>query len=207
MLSSLQPKHGIMITMTGERSMFVASLRDVHLRMLQGAMEHPEGLLTPLASMTPEDHTRVSRDMVALGYAEFVSDVSFREEDVWYMEEAAHLLRITELGVMAVRERGEGKGQMEKRNDASSCELAEERPPSKDVSNVPVCSGGAALRVVAMLERPEGAFVEQIAEELGWRKHTVRGFLSQLRAKGFRIVSAAERGSGHGRPRMRYRLG
>ncbi len=38
--------------------------------------------------------------------------------------------------------------------------------------------------VLAMLRRPDGATVEQIAEATGWAQHTGRGFFAGLKKKG-----------------------
>ncbi|HYZ32759.1 MAG TPA: DUF3489 domain-containing protein [Crenalkalicoccus sp.] len=46
--------------------------------------------------------------------------------------------------------------------------------------------------VLAMLRRPEGATVAQIAEATGWAPHTVRGFFAGLKKKGIE-VSVLER--------------
>jgi hypothetical protein len=47
-------------------------------------------------------------------------------------------------------------------------------------------------QVLAMLRRPEGATVAQIAEATGWNSNTVRGFLAGLKKKGH-AVEALER--------------
>jgi hypothetical protein len=41
--------------------------------------------------------------------------------------------------------------------------------------------------VLAMLRRPEGATVAQIAEATGWAQHTVRGFFAGLKKKGHAV--------------------
>jgi len=41
--------------------------------------------------------------------------------------------------------------------------------------------------VLAMLRRPEGATVAQIAEATDWASHTVRGFLAGLKKKGIQV--------------------
>jgi hypothetical protein len=41
--------------------------------------------------------------------------------------------------------------------------------------------------VLAMLRRPEGATVVQIAEATGWAQHTVRGFFAGLKKKGHAV--------------------
>ena len=48
--------------------------------------------------------------------------------------------------------------------------------------------------VVAMLRRPEGATVEEVASAMGWQRHTVRGlFAGTLKKKlGLMLASAQE---------------
>ena len=49
-------------------------------------------------------------------------------------------------------------------------------------------------QVLAMLRRPEGAMVAQIAEATGWAQHTVRGFFAGLKKKGHAVeVKSRER--------------
>ena len=49
-------------------------------------------------------------------------------------------------------------------------------------------------QVLAMLRRPEGATVAQIAEATGWAEHTVRGFFAGLKKKGHAVeVMSRER--------------
>ena len=49
-------------------------------------------------------------------------------------------------------------------------------------------------QVLAMLRRPEGATVAQIAEATGWAQHTVRGFFAGLKKKGHAVeVKSRER--------------
>jgi len=47
--------------------------------------------------------------------------------------------------------------------------------------------------VLAMLRRPEGAAVAQIAEATGWAQHTVRGFFAGLKKRQGINVEIAER--------------
>ena len=56
--------------------------------------------------------------------------------------------------------------------------------------------GSKEAQVVSMLQRPEGATIEQIAAATGWQRHTVRGaFAGALKKKlGFEITSTKEEG-------------
>src|SRR5215467_3958384 len=49
--------------------------------------------------------------------------------------------------------------------------------------------------VIAMLQRPEGATVEEVASAMGWQRHTVRGLFSGTLKKklGLALASAKEK--------------
>ncbi len=51
--------------------------------------------------------------------------------------------------------------------------------------------------MIAMLKRPEGATIEQIAEAMGWQRHTCRGAMAgALRKKlGLTIISEKSEGA------------
>jgi hypothetical protein len=47
--------------------------------------------------------------------------------------------------------------------------------------------------VIAMLRRPEGATVDEVASATGWQRHTVRGvFSGTLKKLGLSLASAKE---------------
>ena len=48
-------------------------------------------------------------------------------------------------------------------------------------------------QVLALLRRPEGATIAQIAEATGWQPHTVRGFLAGLKKRHGIAVEVLER--------------
>jgi hypothetical protein len=54
--------------------------------------------------------------------------------------------------------------------------------------------------VISMLQRPEGATVEEVASAMGWQRHTVRGLFSGTLKKKLRLTLASateERGRVH----------
>ena len=51
-------------------------------------------------------------------------------------------------------------------------------------------------QVIAMLQRPEGATIEQICEATGWQQHTVRGtFAGAFKKRGLAITSSKNAGA------------
>ena len=53
------------------------------------------------------------------------------------------------------------------------------KPPSKQDAEI------------AMLQRPEGATVDEVASAMGWQRHTVRGFFSGTLKKKLRLTLAS----------------
>jgi hypothetical protein len=50
--------------------------------------------------------------------------------------------------------------------------------------------GSKAAQVVALLRRKNGATLSEIAEKMGWQKHTVRGFMAgTMKRAGYRVES------------------
>lgn len=46
--------------------------------------------------------------------------------------------------------------------------------------------------VIELLSRPQGASVEELMSATGWQKHSVRGFISNLKKKGGFKINLAE---------------
>jgi hypothetical protein len=65
--------------------------------------------------------------------------------------------------------------------------LAERATQTRSTGSRPPRTGTKQEAVLAMLRRPEGATVAQIAEATDWASHTVRGFLAGLKKKGIQV--------------------
>jgi DNA-binding MarR family transcriptional regulator len=65
---------------------------------------------------------------------------------------------------------------------------------AKSASEKPTPRAGTKqARMIELLERPEGATVEQIAEATGWQKHTIRGAISGALKKKLGLTVEATR--------------
>ena len=67
------------------------------------------------------------------------------------------------------------------------------RPPRDPAQRRKPREGTKQQQVLALLRRPEGSTVAQIAKATGWQAHTVRGFFAGLRKRQGIAVEAAER--------------
>jgi hypothetical protein len=63
---------------------------------------------------------------------------------------------------------------------------------------VAICAGTKQARIIAMLQRPEGATVAEIVEVTGWLSHTVRGSISGVLRKKLGLPISAEKVEGRG---------
>jgi biotin operon repressor len=68
-------------------------------------------------------------------------------------------------------------------------------PPATDdvsPSAAPSCSPAETsktARVIALLQRQDGASLDELVAETGWQRHTTRAALTSLRKKGYVIAS------------------
>ena len=76
---------------------------------------------------------------------------------------------------------------------------AEATNPEPQAQGPKLRNGTKQALMIAMLRRPEGATVEQIAEATGWRNHTVRGAMAGALKKKLGLEVTSEKVEGRGR--------
>lgn len=68
--------------------------------------------------------------------------------------------------------------------DAAAASELDAAPTSSTTPRRPT----KAVQVLALLQRPEGATLDELIEATGWQQHTVRAALTGLRKKGHEVV-------------------
>jgi DNA-binding MarR family transcriptional regulator len=63
------------------------------------------------------------------------------------------------------------------------------KPKPEATQAVTELKSSKKAQIHALLERPEGATIEEMAKLTEWKNHTVRGFLSMLKKAGFILTS------------------
>ena len=75
---------------------------------------------------------------------------------------------------------------------------AKPAPKAKKTAQAPASAprkGSKATQVIAMLQRKNGATLSEIAEKMGWQKHTVRGFMAgAMKKAGYQVESFKPKG-------------
>jgi biotin operon repressor len=86
--------------------------------------------------------------------------------------------------------------------DASDVDSASEGAAENDTdrtdaivpidSSAPAAKSTKTARLLALLQRADGASIEDLSSELGWQQHTTRAALTGLRKKGHEVSKAKE---------------
>ena len=91
--------------------------------------------------------------------------------------------------------KGAPKGQKSAtggKSKASPAKKASKAPkkPAKAQENAGPREGSKTAQVVAMLQRKNGATLAEIMDQMGWQKHTVRGFMAgAMKKAGYTVES------------------
>lgn len=161
-------------------------LNDLQLILLSNAAARENGSLVPFPDKFANEQTRVGRAIAALIKRGLVEEAPVTEPHLAFREEDQTLigLFITHAGRAAIG--GENLTASVDGDPAEqTCEaeaLAPARAPTK-----------AAL-VLGLLNRSEGATLDDLVAATGWLPHTTRAHLTGLRKKGH-TITRSKRGS------------
>ncbi|SIS91999.1 DUF3489 domain-containing protein [Phaeovulum vinaykumarii] len=156
------------------------------------ALPLPDGLVGAAAKM-------VVGKMIARGWLDEVEAKLRRGEPMWRETGDGHgtTLIATEAGLEAI-----GIEPMVA-NAVANVRKAKPKPePASDNANtakpVVIRAGTKQARIIAMLQRPEGASIAEIVAATGWLAHTVRGSISGALKKKLGLPITAEKVEGRG---------
>ena len=93
----------------------------------------------------------------------------------------------------------EAEAPAELESEAAIAEFAPAEATNAQPKAPKLRNGTKQALMIAMLRRPEGATVEQIAEATGWARHTVRGAMAGALKKKLGLTITSERTEGTAR--------
>lgn len=156
------------------------------------ALPLPKGLAGAAAKMA------VTR-MIGHGWLQEVDANLRRGEPLWRETGDGHgtTLVVTDAGLLAI-----GIEPVVVETVASARKAKPKPEPVQmpdDIANpVAIRAGTKQAQIIAMLQRPEGATVAEMAEATGWLAHTVRGCISGALKKKLGLPITAEKDEGRG---------
>lgn len=163
------------------------------------ALPLPEGLVGAAAKM-------VVGKMIARGWLEEVEANLCRGEPMWRETGDGHgtTLIATEAGLEAIGIEPVVANAVASARKAKTKAEPAQMPDDTDAAKpVAIRAGTKQAQIIAMLQRPEGATVAEMAEATGWQAHTVRGSISGALKKKLGLPFTAEKVEGRG---MVYKL-
>jgi len=156
------------------------------------ALPLPEGLVGAAAKM-------VVGKMIVRGWLEEVEANLRRGEPMWRETGDGHgtTLIATEAGLEAIGIEPLVASSVAIARKAKA--KAEPAPDDTDTAKpVVIRAGTKQAKIIAMLQRPEGATVAEMVEATGWLAHTVRGSISGSLKKKLGLPIAAQKVEGRG---------
>jgi hypothetical protein len=178
-----------------------AKLTDTQLVMLSAATQRDDRCLVASANLKGGTAQKVAAKLIAAGLAKEVRAEA--GTPVWRRDEQAgqsYSLKLTAAGAKAIVV-----------DDSSApCEGTEDRGPREQAATTePVITrlarvpsaprdGTKLARVIELLQRGDGATIDDLIAATGWLAHTTRAALTGLRKRGYAVTidrSDKERGS------------
>ncbi len=167
-------------------------LTDTHLVLLSAAAQHADGLLVRPDAMPDKAAQALARKLLRAGLAEAVPLSS--DQPPWSRDDENRPvgLRITAAGFSALGLEAGEPAAPEEPIAAGGERSASSRAPR---------TGTKQAHIIALLQREEGASLDDLIAATGWLPHTTRAALTGLRQRGYVLLkSAGEEG------RTRYRI-
>ncbi len=182
-------------------------LNDLQLVLLSSAAARDNGSLIPLPDNCTRDRARIGKAVSALLRRVLIEELPVTNRRLAWRDNDQEVLGlfITDTGRAAIGAEPESKpsdnvGDVSAATDqvaGAAAPAGKETQEGADAgaeAQAPVSiaprSGSKIAAVVALLEREEGATLDEIVEATGWLAHTTRAALTGLRKKGHTIVKA-----------------
>jgi len=154
-------------------------LNDLQLVLLSHAAQNETGSMLPLPAAAAQDQERTTRELKLLFRRKLVEEVEVTGHALCWRRDGDRLL-----GLQLTAAAREALGVDPEENGAAGPKVAAEEP---SVSSATPRAGSKFANVIALLEREQGATLEEMVHATGWLAHTTRAALTGLRKKGHTI--------------------
>ena len=154
-------------------------LNDLQLVLLSHAAKSENGSVLPLPDAATLDPQRTAKELKSLLRRKLVAEVETTDKArSWRSDGDLHFdLQLTDAAHEALGIEREDSGEADK---AESAPIVAAAPAPR--------AGSKIARVIALLQRKQGATLDEMIEATGWLPHTTRAALTGLKKKGHTIA-------------------
>jgi len=176
-----------------------AKLTDTQLVILSAASQREDRCLVAPKNLKGGAAQKVAAKLLAAGLVREIKTKTGME--AWRRDEEAgqeYSLKLTAAGLKAIAV-DEGDSQPSA-NTSASPSANEDSPKAKNAANMAETTGARAVRtsqaprqgtkiagVIALLQRDQGAKLDELIAATGWLPHTARAALTGLRHRGYDV--------------------
>ncbi len=158
----------------------MTSLNDKQTAILANAAGRRDGQLLPLPDDVKLKGGALAAVLRALERRNFVRCSA---DDTWV---------ITDAGCAAVNVKGPPP-VIESKDDNTASEAAPAEPDTDDATPMPLFRPGTRqAQILELLQRDQGADIDEIVLRTGWQSHSVRAVLTGFRKRGIEVTRAKE---------------
>jgi hypothetical protein len=163
-------------------------LTDTQLVLLSAAAQRKDRCLVAPETLKGGASQKVAKKLISMGLAKETK--AKRNDPIWRRDEqsgASYALKLTVAGARAIPSRVEARDAPDATESVSVGPHAPRR-------------GSKLAQVIELLQRDNGATVDELMAATGWLAHTTRAALTGLRKRGYAVAidrSDHERGSSY----------
>jgi hypothetical protein len=186
----------------------MTKLTETQTIILSAGARRPENIALPLPKgLAGAAATMVVTKMIEHGWLQEVDANLRRGVPLWRETDDGHgtTLVVTDAGLLAIGiEPVVASAVASARKAKPKPEPAQTPSDTGSTKPVAIRAGTKQAKIIAMLQRPEGATVAEMVEATGWLAHTVRGSISGALKKKLRLSVARQKVEG--RRALSYRI-
>jgi hypothetical protein len=176
-----------------EQEPVMPKLTDTQTIILSAGAQRPDNIALPLPKGLHGAAAKMAvTKMIAHGWLQEVDANLRRGEPLWRETGDGHgtTLVVTDAGLLAIGIEPVVKNLIAMREHAAKAPDTQKPPPR---------SGTKQAMLIAMLQAPEGATMEEITAATQWQSHTVRGAMSGALGKKLGLVVTSAKEDSRGR--------
>ena len=172
----------------------MTKLTETQTIILSAGAQRPENIALPLPKGLAGAAAKMAvTKMIEHGWLQEVDANLRRGEPLWRETGDGHgtTLVVTDAGLLAI--------QNEPIVTTTAFAILKDFPEVDAFKLVTHRAGTKKAMLIALLSRPEGATIAEMAADLGWQKHSLRSKISRISTKGQGLALESVKENGRGR--------